>query len=248
MPPVCDGSNDSSQPLASLFALPAPFPAPACGLHWREEKSAEGERTLSQHRYRQGKIKREHTIIDGLLPLLEQMARFEAVTSITPGRIRPRSRPGDPAVTFQYVTESGLKLLARSHTAIQEVFIVTSDPETTLARLASAGLIVQEKSGRTRRSRKARPGASSRERSAPAPSPPPPAHASRPRSDRGDAGVKRRRRPMKRRRSGAWEEILERHRRLLALERMLSAAPLYEPERSRDVRSIRGDRGGQSSK
>ena len=96
---------------------------------------------MAQHRHRQHKVKREHTIIEGLLPLLLRAAELEEVTSITPGRINPRTRSGDAGLFFQYQTETGLKLIGRSKTAVQEVFIVTADPAGALDALVKRGLV-----------------------------------------------------------------------------------------------------------
>lgn len=97
--------------------------------------------SMSQHRYRQNKVKREHSIVEGLLPILERIASTPGVQSVTPGRISPRSRPGSPGIRFQYPTESGLKLLARSNVAVQEVFVVTDEPDRVIERLQSAGIL-----------------------------------------------------------------------------------------------------------
>lgn len=96
---------------------------------------------MAQHRYRQNKIKREHTIIDGILPILETIAAHPHVQGITPGRINKRSSNRNTTVTFQYKTDAGLKLLARSTTAVQEVFVVTDHPDQVLEELAKQRLI-----------------------------------------------------------------------------------------------------------
>ncbi len=80
------------------------------------------------HRYRINKIKRMHSIIHGLLPVLEAIAQNLAISAIIPGRINGDKRPGDRQITLQYYTDSGLKLLARSTSSVQEVFIVTGQP------------------------------------------------------------------------------------------------------------------------
>lgn len=79
-------------------------------------------------KYRTNKIKHEHTIIPGLRPVLEQMAACQGIRSIIPGPIRPHHLPRSVWVTIQYETETGLKLLGRNGSAIQEVFLVTGDP------------------------------------------------------------------------------------------------------------------------
>lgn len=96
---------------------------------------------MAQHRYRQNKVKREHSIIEGLLPTLERIASLPGVHGVTPGRIRPRSRPGPPGIRLQYLTETGFKLLARSNTAVQEVFVVANEPGPVIDRLRGAGIL-----------------------------------------------------------------------------------------------------------
>ena len=64
-------------------------------------------------KYRAGKIKREHSVIEQLWPVLEQIAECDLVTSIIPGPIRPLNTHGFE-VTFQRFTETGLRLLAKA--------------------------------------------------------------------------------------------------------------------------------------
>jgi len=111
---------------------------------------------MAQHRYRQNKIKREHTIIDGILPVLEAIAQHPHVHGITPGRINKRSSSRNATVTVQYRTEAGLKLLARTTTAVQEVFVVTDHPDQVLEDLIARRLV--KAPGRKRRDQ-ATPGA-----------------------------------------------------------------------------------------
>lgn len=94
-------------------------------------------------KYRAGKIKREHTVIEGLWPVLEQMARCDLIDSIIPGPIR-RLRGKGFELTFQRFTETGLRLLGKNGSAIQEVYAVTSDPEGALKWLGAEGLVELE--------------------------------------------------------------------------------------------------------
>lgn len=172
---------------------------------------------MSQHRYRQKKVKREHSIIEGLLPVLERIASLPGVQSVTPGRIKPRSRPGAPGLRFQYVTETGLKLLGRSNAAVQEVFVVTDEPERVLEQFRAEGLLepgrAQEPGREPEPARAPRRGKGGDQGAAPAPTRPPARRqrkAARPELARPPQAP-----------ASAWKEILERHQQLLELEQRL---------------------------
>lgn len=91
-------------------------------------------------KYRAGKIKREHSVIEGLWPVLEHMAECDRIASIIPGPItRLRSRGFE--VTFQRFTETGLRLLAKNGSALQEVYAVAPDKEGALAWLADQKIV-----------------------------------------------------------------------------------------------------------
>lgn len=96
------------------------------------------------NKYRQGKIKREHSIIDGLLPLLEATAACPHVQTVIPGPIEPAPSRYGPGLTFQYFTETGCKLLGKNGDAVQEVFLVTTEREATRAWLQGEGLIAPD--------------------------------------------------------------------------------------------------------
>lgn len=87
-------------------------------------------------KYRAGKIKREHHVIEHLWPVLERIAESDLVTSIIPGPISPLNAKGFE-LTFQRFTDTGLRLLAKNGSAIQEVYVVAPDREATLRWLAS---------------------------------------------------------------------------------------------------------------
>ncbi|MBI2941302.1 MAG: hypothetical protein HYY04_12780 [Chloroflexi bacterium] len=84
-------------------------------------------------RHRAKGVKREHSIIPGLLPVLEQLAAQPAVSAVIPGRITV-TKGRAPALRLRLGTSTltGLKLNARSGTAAQEVFVVTTEPEKVL--------------------------------------------------------------------------------------------------------------------
>jgi len=91
-------------------------------------------------KYRAGKIKREHSVIEKLWPVLEQIAQCDLITSVIPGPISPQNSPGFE-ITFQRFTDTGLRLLAKNGSAVQEVYAVTAQKEEALAWLAEAGIV-----------------------------------------------------------------------------------------------------------
>ncbi|MGI6082282.1 MAG: DUF2103 domain-containing protein [Limnochordia bacterium] len=108
-----------------------------------------GSVVLAAQRYRTNKVKRMHSILEGLLPILEAMAECPDIDQINPGRISASRRAGNYTVTVQYFTSSGLKLLARSPSGVQEVFVVTSEPETVERWLLESGITQQTGNKRT---------------------------------------------------------------------------------------------------
>lgn len=82
-------------------------------------------------RHRKGKVKRQHGIIKGLGEFLhDNVASMDCVDGVIPGEIRVGNATGENLmVRYKYSTISGAKLIARSGSSIQEVFVVTSNPE-----------------------------------------------------------------------------------------------------------------------
>ncbi len=99
---------------------------------------------MSDMRHRDGKLKIMHTIIGDFAKVLRQIANLEIVESILTGTIAP-SKSYKDTLTFQYYTDNGLKLLAKTTTAVQEIFIVTAQPELLLDELQKTGFIEQER-------------------------------------------------------------------------------------------------------
>lgn len=81
-------------------------------------------------RYRQSKIKQEHSMIKGLKALLTKLSKVAGVSAIIPGRISP-SKVKALHLTVQYRTKEGVRLLAKGD-GIQEVFVITTQPETLI--------------------------------------------------------------------------------------------------------------------
>jgi hypothetical protein len=75
----------------------------------------------------QGKLKIEHSIIDGLRPVLERLLRDNpAIRSVIPGVIRPvKDAKGRPSIRVTVQTTNGWKAIALSAGARQELFIST---------------------------------------------------------------------------------------------------------------------------
>jgi len=77
-----------------------------------------------------GKIKRMHSRVGGLDALLERiLAECPGVTRIVPGRIKVRRGKNSIDFKVQYPTPTGLKCQFNGTGTVQEVFIVTNQPE-----------------------------------------------------------------------------------------------------------------------
>jgi hypothetical protein len=76
----------------------------------------------------QGKLKIEHSIIDGLRPVLERLlAENPEIRSVIPGVIRRvRDAKGLPSIRITVATTNGWKGIALSAGARQELFISTT--------------------------------------------------------------------------------------------------------------------------
>jgi hypothetical protein len=84
-----------------------------------------------KHRAGSSKIKYEHTMIHGLREFLEkELEPLDYVEAIFPGEIRrTKGISSKFNVRFKYATKTGVKLLAYAPSVVQEVFVVTKDPE-----------------------------------------------------------------------------------------------------------------------
>lgn len=81
-----------------------------------------------------GRIKREHSRVGGLDALLERMLEEVAgVSRIVPGRIKVRRGKTPPGFKVQYATPTGLKCMYTGTGTVQEVFVVTENPEAVRA-------------------------------------------------------------------------------------------------------------------
>lgn len=81
---------------------------------------------MSQFRYIKRGVKRQHQVIEGILEILEDMAKIDGVKKIIPAKISYSSSRSisQPKIKFQRETVSGFKLIAHSKGAVQEIFVV----------------------------------------------------------------------------------------------------------------------------
>ena len=82
----------------------------------------------------QGRLKIEHSIIDGLRPILEDLLdQNPGIRSIIPGVIRPvRDAKGEAKIRLTVPTTNGWKAIALSAGARQELFLSTALPKDEL--------------------------------------------------------------------------------------------------------------------
>lgn len=94
-----------------------------------------------KHRAKSSKIKYEHKMIKGLREFLEEeLEPLEYISSIFPGEIKRTQTSGSGLrVKFQYQTETGAKLMAYGSGVVQEVFVITTDPEKLKEKLKEKG-------------------------------------------------------------------------------------------------------------
>lgn len=93
-------------------------------------------------RAEKNKLKVEHSIIDGLRPVLERLLRQNAgIRSIIPGVIRQvRDAKGEPTIRLTVPTSNGWKGIALSAGARQELFISTAAGKDELAAMIKTAL------------------------------------------------------------------------------------------------------------
>ena len=91
----------------------------------------------------QGKLKIEHSIIEGLRPVLERLLKDNAssIRSVIPGVIRPvRDARGEPTIRVTVPTTNGWKAIALSAGARQELFVSTGLEKQELQKLILTAL------------------------------------------------------------------------------------------------------------
>jgi hypothetical protein len=93
-----------------------------------------------KHRHRENKVKKMHTIIGSYDKVLDNLADIPGIHSVITGIISPNKSESEE-MTFQYFTDSGLKLLAKTTEAVQEIFIVAEDKQGVLEQLRTRGFL-----------------------------------------------------------------------------------------------------------
>jgi hypothetical protein len=93
-------------------------------------------------RAEKNKLKIEHSIIDGLRPVLERLLRNNPeIRSIIPGVIRQvRDAKGEPTIRITVPTSNGWKGIALSAGARQELFISTAAGKEEMAAMIKIAL------------------------------------------------------------------------------------------------------------
>jgi len=87
------------------------------------------------------KLKIEHSIIDGLRPVLERMLRHDEIRTIIPGVIKPvRDARGPVKIRITVPVTNGWKGIALASGARQELFISTALPQAEVERLVAEAL------------------------------------------------------------------------------------------------------------
>jgi hypothetical protein len=90
-------------------------------------------------KHRTHKVKLKHRTIPGLREALEVLAAMPCVSLVVPGEIKRVSGGGRPLrLHVSADTPTGVKIMARSGSAVQEVFIVTNDRDELKKKLSNA--------------------------------------------------------------------------------------------------------------
>jgi hypothetical protein len=77
-----------------------------------------------------------HAVVQGVEQALHEISSWPGVESVVAGRIsKVRRRYPGLSVTLQTSTVSGVKCLARTGQAVQELFVVTADPPAVERRI-----------------------------------------------------------------------------------------------------------------
>lgn len=92
-------------------------------------------------RTNQNKLKIEHSIIDGLRPVLDRLVVSDEIRSVIPGVIRMvRDAKGAVKIRVTVPVQNGWKAIALAAGARQELFISTALDQAAVEKLIAAAL------------------------------------------------------------------------------------------------------------
>ncbi|HEY3443473.1 MAG TPA: DUF2103 domain-containing protein [Paludibaculum sp.] len=92
-------------------------------------------------RTNQNKLKIEHSIIDGLRPVLDRLVASDEIRSVIPGVIRMvRDAKGTVKIRVTVPVQNGWKAIALAAGARQELFISTALDQAEVEKLIAAAL------------------------------------------------------------------------------------------------------------
>ncbi len=113
-------------------------------------------KTTKRAKYIKHNVKRKHHILDGLIPVLEEIAQIDGVEKVVPAKIAysPKRTIVQPIIKFQRETISGFKLLVHSKGAIQEIFIIVQKDKKNIVRNKLNSNIIGEMKNDERKSGK----------------------------------------------------------------------------------------------
>jgi hypothetical protein len=92
-------------------------------------------------RANENRLKIEHSIVDGLRPVLERMLEWDEIRTIVPGVIRVvRDARGEVKIHVTVPTTNGWKAIALAAGSRQELFISTAIEKIELEGIIEAAL------------------------------------------------------------------------------------------------------------
>ena len=105
-------------------------------------------------RHRDKNVKKMHRIIGDYAKVLDAIGQIDGVHSVVTGVISLNKSEFEE-LTFQYFTDTGIKLLAKTTDSVQEVFVICKEKNRVLEELRGRGFIqervrdVGKKSGKS---------------------------------------------------------------------------------------------------
>ncbi len=99
-------------------------------------------------KYRRHGVKREHSVLADYATVYERLAKLPGAAGVIPGRIahNPTHHPG---LVFKGATQTGFKLLAKTTSSIQEVFLIAAPEARAALERALAPLLTRAPAPRT---------------------------------------------------------------------------------------------------